>query len=289
MYQVIKNYRDNEKLRHSFNELAKETFAIDFEDWYQNGYWTDRYNPYSIVIDGEVVANVSVNKTAFEVNGEKKQYIQLGTVMTREQYRNQGLIRIIMEEINQEYADKTEGMYLFAGNGVLSFYPKFGFQTAKQYEYVRTVEKKDNVPSAFVQVPMKNKKDWDMLEIKIKSSYHQSAFEMLDNSQLNMFYVSKYMQENVYYSEALETYVIAEIYEDTLIIDTVISDKEQDLNRIAEGFGTEIRHVVLGFTPRNTQGFEVREMNQDDRTLFVKGNFGAVEDCRLMFPLLAHA
>ena len=34
MYEIIKNYRDNEQLRHSFNELAMKTFDIDFEDWY---------------------------------------------------------------------------------------------------------------------------------------------------------------------------------------------------------------------------------------------------------------
>ena len=67
--EVIKNYRDNAQLRASFNELAKKTFWIDFEDWYQNGYWTDLYNPYSIIMDGRVVANVSVNRTDFEWNG----------------------------------------------------------------------------------------------------------------------------------------------------------------------------------------------------------------------------
>ena len=73
MYEIIKNYRDNEQLRHSFNELAMKTFDIDFEDWYQNGYWTDRYNPRSIVIDGKVVANVSVNTTVFEIVYKNKQ------------------------------------------------------------------------------------------------------------------------------------------------------------------------------------------------------------------------
>jgi len=54
--QVIKDYRNDTKLRTSFNELAGKTFGLNFEDWYQNGYWTDRYNPHSIVIDGKVAA-----------------------------------------------------------------------------------------------------------------------------------------------------------------------------------------------------------------------------------------
>lgn len=37
---LMKDYRNNEELRASFNVLAKKTFGLDFEDWYQNGYWT---------------------------------------------------------------------------------------------------------------------------------------------------------------------------------------------------------------------------------------------------------
>lgn len=287
MCKIIKNYRNNEQLRHSFNELAIKIFGIDFEDWYQNGYWTDRYNPYSIAIDGKIVANVSVNTTDFEVNGQINHYIQLGTVMTDEEYRNRGFIRKIMNEIEKDYADRTDGIYLFSSNDVLSFYPKFGFQTAKQYEYVKTV--KSNAQQLFVKVPMNSKKDWDMLQSKIRNCHSQSAFEMIDNSELNMFYVSKFMQENVFYSEILDTYVIAEVDNDTLTIDMVISEKEQDLNTIAESFGNTIRTVRTGFTPKNTQGFEVREINQDDCTLHIKGDLKIVEELKLMFPLLAHA
>ena len=102
-------------------------------------------------------------------------------------------------------------------------------------------------------------------------------------------YLPKYMLENVFYSRELDTYVIAEIDHDTLTVDMVISDRKQDLNRIAEGFGRAFRQVILGFTPEDTRGFEVREMDQDDRTLHVKGDFSDVEEGKLMFPLLAHA
>ena len=285
---VIKNYRDNAQLRASFNELAKKTFWIDFEDWYQNGYWTDRYNPYSIVMDGKVVANVSVNLTDFEWNGTIKHFIQLGTVMTDESYRNQGLIRIIMEEIDADYKDKTDGMYLFSNNEVLDFYPKFGFQTAKQYEYVKELNVTGNGTARLV--PMNEKSQWDKLEQIIQTGYKQSVFEMADNSQLNMFYVSKYMQENVYYCEDCDAYVVAETENDELVINMVISKKEQDLNHIAECFGKDIHSVVLGFTPKDTTGFTVREMDQDDRTLHITGNgWSGFEEEKVMFPLLAHA
>ena len=111
-WTIEKDYRDNDRLRHSFNELAKETFGLDFEDWYRNGFWGDDYNPYSVVADGKVIANVSVNQTdmrlsgagaAASQDGNIRHFLQLGTVMTDKAYRNQGFIRKIMERIGEDY------------------------------------------------------------------------------------------------------------------------------------------------------------------------------------------
>ena len=97
MYEIVKNYRANDALRRSFNSLAEKTFGLNFENWYQNGFWGDNYNPYSVVIDGQVVANVSVNRTDLVMDGARRQLLQLGTVMTDERYRNRGYIRAIMQ------------------------------------------------------------------------------------------------------------------------------------------------------------------------------------------------
>ena len=54
MYSIQKHYRDDPALRRSFNDLAGKTFGLDFENWYQNGFWGDAYDPYSVVVDGQV-------------------------------------------------------------------------------------------------------------------------------------------------------------------------------------------------------------------------------------------
>ena len=43
MYEIIKDYLDNEYYRKSFNELAQKTFGLDFEPWYKAGYLKERY------------------------------------------------------------------------------------------------------------------------------------------------------------------------------------------------------------------------------------------------------
>ena len=113
---------------------------------------------------------------------------------------------------------------------------------------------------------------------------------MVGNSELNMFYVSKFMKNCVYYEEASDTYVIAEVEDSELLIDMVVSKQPQDMNRIAEGFGNGIKKVRLGFTPEKADGFTVREWHVDDCTLHLKGmGMEPFRDEALMFPVLAHA
>ena len=53
--EIRHEYRDNKELRDSFNELAGKVFGLNFEGWYQNGYWKNAYDPYSVIADGKVV------------------------------------------------------------------------------------------------------------------------------------------------------------------------------------------------------------------------------------------
>ncbi len=287
-YEVIKNYRRDDALRASFNALAGKTFGIDFEDWYQNGYWTDAYNPHSIVIDGKIAANVSVNHTDFVWRGERFRLIQLGTVMTGEEYRSRGLIRRIMETIEEDYADKADGIYLFANDSVLDFYPKFGFREAREYQYDKTLHNRKE--RTMEQVPMERKEDWDKVERAVKESVCNGAFDLAGNSSLIMFYLTKYMRENVYYEKNLGVYAVAEMEGKSLLLHQVFSRREADLAEVTAAFGKEIERVSLGFTPKKPEEFECSLLKEEDTTLFVKGN--AFEDFgreRMRFPVLARA
>lgn len=44
-----KDYKNNEALRKSFFDLAADTFGLSFENWYQKGFWSERYIPFSFV------------------------------------------------------------------------------------------------------------------------------------------------------------------------------------------------------------------------------------------------
>lgn len=284
---IEKNYRNNEALRASFNRLAEKTFGLNFENWYQNGFWQDNYNPYSVVIDGEVVSNVSVNACNMSYKGKIVKLIQLGTVMTDNDHRGKGYARTLMKEILKDYEGKVDGIYLFANDSVLEFYPKFGFKEAKEYQYTKEVSISNECKAEMV--PLKNKNDFDRIaEILDKTSQNAQLY-MVDNTGLYMFYLSQFMTENLFYIIAdCNSYAIAEIEDDTLILHAIIGDG--DVDDVIAAFGSQVKKVVLCFTPKDTNGFEKSELHEEDTTFFVKGKF--FEDSRndeYMMQAITHA
>lgn len=312
MYEIKKNYRDNAALRRSFNELAGQTFGLNFEDWYQNGLWGDNYNPYSVVKDGEVIANVSVNRTDMVFDGKIKHFLQLGTVMTREAYRKQGLIRRIMEEIDADDCKKADGIYLFANDSVLEFYPKFGFEKAPEYQYLkrlanarectgsRTLPNTEECmgfksPSSageflFEKVPMHTKQAFRELASAMERNVFRGRLDMINNKELILFYVTKFMQENVYYHKDSDTYVIAELENRALFLHNVFSGTLTRLDEVTALFGKAADEVTLGFVPQKRENYEAKELHEEDCTFFVRGGgLQIFSEEKLRIPSLSHA
>lgn len=285
-YNIEKDYRDNDALRHSFNVLAIETFGLNFENWYQNGYWTGTYIPYSIVIDGTVISNVSVNIIDCKLNGKARHYIQLGTVMTKKSYRNKGYCRILMETILRNYAD-CDGFFLFANNSVLNFYPKFGFKQAQEYRFFADISPDFN--SRAEHVSMKSRQDW-LFFLKEKNQRLSNGILQLDTDGLLMFYLTQFMQNDVYYIRALDAYVIAEKDDDSLILYDVFSSNPVDMTAVYNSFGNSIKKVKFAFVPKETRMLRKYKYKETNSTFFVCGD-GLIQDMKtlLSFPEIAHA
>lgn len=286
-YVLRKGYQDDEKARNSFNGLAEQIFGLNFENWYQNGYWKNNYIPYSILKGDEVVANVSVSPMSFWENGELKQFIQLGTVMTSKSCRNQGLIRQLLDEIQNDYEEKADGWFLFANESVLDFYPKFGFRRSDEFEYVKTVTIDEE--AAFLNVQMEERDDLLKLQQSMKESCPQSHFWLESCLELTMFYALDYMKKNIYFIPEQNAYVFASLKKGQLYLHQVFGPERVNLDRIAAAFGREVKSLVLGFSPLDQQGFTCRAIKDGHTVLHVKG---AALDCiereSLRIPELAH-
>ena len=178
------------------------------------------------MVDGEVVSNVSVNKTNMLVDGEVKHFLQLGTVMTYETYRNRGYIRMIMDEITSDFEGKVDGMYLFANDSVCEFYPKFGFETSKEYQYTKCLY--NDGESQMVKYIMDCPEAWRDLERVMNQNVFHGQFDMVENNGLIMFYITQFMNEEVYYHKESDTYVITEIENGKAFVHNIFSSTLKD-------------------------------------------------------------
>ena len=283
---ILSGYRNDSALRDSFNALAEQTFGLHFEGWYQNGFWGDNYDPHSIVIDGEVAANVSVNRTDLVFGGKRYHILQLGTVMTAPEHRGKGYGRAIMDYIEKTYAD-VDGIYLFANDTVVDYYPRFGFRPAREMAYSKsfglTGENKTE------QVLMDGPAAWEKLAAAMEKSTFREGCPMVDNPGLIFFYVSQFMQEAVYFVPHLDAWVIAEPEEGRLTIHNIFADSTVTIEDVVRAFGN-VGRVHLGFAPADPTGWEISELREEDTHFFVKGAvFEEFEERGLRIPSLSHA
>lgn len=284
---IIKNYQADAALRSSFNALAEATFGLSFENWYRQGYWGGNYTPYSALEEGKIVANVSVNRTDMVIGGQRKRLYQLGTVMTCPEYRNRGYIRAIMSQVEKDIAD-ADGVYLFANDSVLDFYPKFGFREDREFVYSRAAEQSGDC--VMEQIPMDVPENRDRLAAAMAASTFQTGCTMVDNPGLIFFYAAQFMQENVYFWEEENAWVIAEAEDGALMIHNVFAAEDISLDAVIAAFGGEITEVTLGFAPADKTGWTCRELKEEDTTFFTRGDaFRDFAEKQLRIPSLAHA
>lgn len=287
-YRLVTEFKHKSELRHSFNELTKKTYGFDFEQWYLEGYWEEKYLPYSLLDGDKVIANVSVNIMDFSVFGEPKRYIQIGTVMTDHDYRQQGLSRLLMEVIIKEWEEKCDLIYLYANDSVTDFYPKFGFVPTQEFQYSKHVSNRDSKNLAR-KIDVDNKNDKELLFNIVSQSVTYSSVAMLNNPYLVMFYAISFLKDNIYYLSDNKVIVVAEISHETVYIQDVFSTEKIPLDRIIDGIiNINTEKVILGFVPEEIDSFEKALLIEEDTTLFVKAIKSELpSDCR--FPILSHA
>lgn len=289
-FLYVYDYKDDRDMRCSFNSLTQKVYGFNFEQWYQDGYWKENYIPYSLLYKDVVVANASISIIDFNVFGEKKKFVQIGTVMTDPEFRNIGLSRFLIEKIIEIWHGKCDLMYLFANDSVLGFYTKFGFEKANEYQLTKVTDNAQSVLAA---------KKVDMSDSTVRESFIDmitktktfSDIAMENNIGLIMFYCTSFMKENVYYISKYNAYVVAEFDNETLYLHDVFCQADVELDKILSEITTAIvKKVAIGFTPTVKSEFIENLLKEDNTTLFVLGKDAELfRNNHLMFPILSRA
>lgn len=280
----VKNSKDDFE---AFNKLSMKVFGLSFENWFNSGYWGDNYCSYTFFDDVKAVANVSVSKIYTLVNGEPKLYIQLGNVSTDPDYRHQGLIRKLIQEVIHDFHDACDGIYLYANRTVLDFYPKFGFKKEAEYQYSKEITPN---PAVFTKLDMGTTKDVILLESCYKKNNPFSARPMLNNFGLVMFYCGDSMRENVYYSEKLQAVIIASFKDNYMLCYDIYCDEGANIDTVLESAAQkDTNTVIFGFTPKNITGCSVKKLENDNQLFVHELGDNMFAQSKMMLPLLSHA
>ncbi|MBS7600621.1 MULTISPECIES: GNAT family N-acetyltransferase [Pseudomonas] len=288
-FSLLEHFKDDTRLRASFNALTHQTFEFDFEQWYQDGYWGEGYQPCALAHDGRIVANISVNLMHFDVRGERKRCIQLGTVMVAPEYQGKGLSRVLLERVLDRWRGQCDLLYLFANDTVLDYYPKFGFERVLEHQYSVALTPSAQ-PCSFHKVDMDDLLERQRFIHAVDCAVPAARLAMCSNHDQTMFYCTSFFKECVHYSAALQAYVVMEVADGVMTLYDVFARQALDLQTlIAQLCTPQTTRVVLGFAPLDVSGFEAQPLESDD-SLFVLGQAGRfIEDARLMFALLSHA
>jgi len=288
-YGFARNFKHDQKIRLSFNRLTESVFGFSLENWYNDGLWGDYYIPYSLLHNNKVVSNVSINKLEFDIEYKRKTGIQIGTVMTDENYRNRGLNKYLMELVMHEWKDQADFVYLFANDSVLDFYPKFNFKIVEEYQHSKTIAKHSG-SSAWKKLNMEDPADVTFFVGRIKDSIPIAKISMRNNVSLIMFYCNWFKKNSIYYIEELDVIVIADFINDTVYLDDIFSSSPIKIDSVIHSISDKsIRRVILGFTPLHDEGF-IKHILKGTDTLFVlKDKFEFFTNKHWMFPVLSHA
>jgi len=277
-YQFCNHINDDASLLASFNALAEESFGISFASVGGD------YEPHVLVCDGRVIANVSVNQIPFLRDGLRILLIQIGTVMTHPDYRGRGLSRWLMDYILEQWQGRCNGIYLFANDGVLDFYPKFGFRPTSEWEHRVRVPRSGGT---LRQMNMDDPADWALLWERFAQGNPYSSLCMTDNHALLNFYAGGFRRDCFYYAPAFDLVLALEADDGLWCLDLFGRSDVSLTDVLALLPDSERDEIRLGFTPTLPVG-EVLPHQEEDTTLFILGE-DPFAGAKRMFPLLSHA
>ncbi|CQR54205.1 GNAT family N-acetyltransferase [Paenibacillus riograndensis] len=289
---LINDYKDRKVYRDSFNDLASLVFDLNFEDWYQKGFWDDRYICHSFIREDVVIANVSVSKMDLLINGSNKKAIQIGTVMTHPDFRGKGLSGKLMRHVLDIYEHDCDIFFLFANSTVIDFYPKYGFKSVGESQLKLKYYPTPHADTTLRKLNCSNKEDLAFIKKMVLSRRPVSdQFGVSNNQGLFMFYAIKVFPESIYYSQEDEAIIVYQQEDHVLNLYDVVSQSYVNLNRLINRIANEqTGYIHFHFTPDPfTDKVPYEWMDNNGDVLFIKSNFTLDKNSKFCVPLLAHA
>jgi len=288
-YKIIENYRNDVNLINKYHKFISKIFpSISFEEWYEKGFWTNKYVPFSLIKNDEIISNVSVAIMNVFVNGQKRVAAQIGAVGTLPEIRHRGLSRYLMNYVIEKLKNEVDFFFLFANETVMDFYPKFGFRSINENIFTTEINISKTHFSA-KKLNLSNKTDYSLIQDLIENrKIITKYFGAEKYDYITMWHILNTYYNDLYYLEEEGIIFIKTEREGNLNIWEVIYDKEFNMQEALSKIinSDKIRRINYYFPPDQLE-YEYDQVIVEQSGLFVRGETFK-DNALIKFPETAH-
>ena len=241
--QITMNNRNNQEYEKMMDDLIQNVFGFSFGPWFERELWDERYESYSVIENGVMLANVCIFKTDMIVSGSAMRAHQFGAVATRKSERGRGLSRLLLEYVLGKYPDTPA--YLAANPSVTDFYPKLGFRQIQTYRPQIAVEINNTA------IPVKLSPDAETVaEMLTLRGAYSKVLDALNAGAIQVFHMILEYEDSIYELSECGALVVAEQEGRRLFIADVISRTPLSFADICRELPfSGVSSVEFGFCP----------------------------------------
>jgi len=102
----------------------------------------------------------------------------------------------LLEKVLDDWHEKSDFIYLYANDNSKALYPKFGFHEVTEYQYSKSINNK-SLPYQATKLDMTLSSDRQVVYEYAKFGNGFSQLNMINNSDLAMFYCTSFLKDNI--------------------------------------------------------------------------------------------
>lgn len=282
--EIVTNYAKDHELRDSLNQFSQDIFGISVlkED-------DVHYVPFSWVKDGKVIANVSVGTFHQIINGKKQIAHMIQTVGTLPEYRKQGLIRGLFEQVDQYIAEQGGKSFFWASQQMVEFYRQFGYRASDLVGHFEELPPSIDAfrPDSVERVDLKDPEARGKLAQALgQRTPVSNVYGDIELGWLFLWYCDQVFGEDVYYIPQLGVYVVYKLEGQDLVLFDVVGKSLPNISELFSYIGDpSIEKIKYIFTP-DLIGQAPTAHPDDENMFFTRGSFES-PDSEFTIPMMA--
>lgn len=276
--QTISNYLDKTEMRYAFNSFTETVFGNKFVEISEP---PQQYIPFSITNGTRILANISIGLLELSIYGQAHPACIIQTVGVLPEFRGNGYVRKLFNDVFKFIQDMKGIAFLFAGDTVLNFYQQFGFHNPYiEYDFFSSAPSVKFFRNGTAKITTDNK---NCYLSKLREYAHERTpishiLGAKKNSGLLMYLCKNSFPESIYYIEAIDIFVLFSIEQNVLTIYDIVGKNIPFIEELFPCIGnSSIEKIRYMFTPDKLCA-EYQSEKKFPRNLFVSKNFPLIEE-----------